>query len=206
MRFLRRTFAILAAGAVLSCSRAQAAREPAAPFSSLTSTVDWLNNYRAERPVALAPLAICALSLHGAFKEPETARVYVGFIAGLIGANPDRAETLIDKMFPLREEDQWAIVRGIAYSGHPHWKDLLRNVAVRMPNRAVMIAQYLDGRLPTLDQLSIKPSPTTFERVREALRVDWFSSDKDKPKKPVLEPTQTVLDTLWGVYLASGVL
>jgi hypothetical protein len=204
MRFLGGRFAILAASALLWFSTAQAARVPAVQFSSLTSTVDWINNYRAERPVAQAPLAIRALSLHGGFKEPEAAGVYVGFIAGLIGSNPDQAETLIGNMLPLREEDQWAIVRGIAYSGHSHWKGLLRKFAGRLPTRAVMIAQYLDGKLPTLDQLSIKPSPTTFERMREAMKVDWFDADKNKPKKPVLEPTQVLLDTLWGFYLASG--
>jgi len=119
MRFLAGQFTIAAAipcvaCAVLSFSSAQAAPAAAPPFSSLSSTVEWLNTYRAERPAALAPLAIRALSLHGGFKEPEAAGVYVGFIAGLIGANPDRADALIDKMFPLHEEDQWAIVRGIA--------------------------------------------------------------------------------------------
>ena len=34
-------------------------------------------------------------------------------------ANPDRAEELIGKMFPLPDADQWVIVRAIAYSGIP---------------------------------------------------------------------------------------
>ena len=53
----------------------------------------------------------------GAFKDPESAGAYVGFIAGVIGANPERAEELIGKMFPLPEENHWVIVRAIAYSG-----------------------------------------------------------------------------------------
>jgi hypothetical protein len=189
-------------GGLLSISGAVAANAPL-PFSSLPSTIDWINSYRAERPAAQAPLAIRALSYHGAFKEPEAAGVYVGFIAGLIGTHPDNAETLIRKMLPVRDEDQWAIVRGIAYSGHPHWKQLLREFAPDLPARAVMIAQYLDGTLPVLEELSITPSPTTFQRMRDALKVDWFDSKPPK-KKPVLEPTQTLLDTLWGYYLASG--
>jgi hypothetical protein len=204
MRFLASSVAIFATGAVLWCSAAEAARGPALPFASLSSTIDWINNYSASRPAAVAPMAIRALSLHGAFKEPDAAGVYVGFIAGLIGTQPDDAETLIGRMFPLREEDHWAIVRGIAYAGHPRWKALLREFAGRMPTRAVMIAQYLDDKLPLLDELVIKPSPTTWERVRGALKVDWFHSGQKKPTKPVLEPNQTLLDTLWGYYLASG--
>ncbi len=198
MRFLVGSMTILAALTMLCCG-AQAAR--VTPFASLSSTGNWINNFRVERRVDVAPLAIRALSLHGGFTEPEAAGVYVGFIAGLIGANPDRADALIAAMFPLREEDHWAIVRGIAYSGHPQWKDLLRQVAGRMPTRAGMIAQYLNGRLPTLNELSIRPGPTSFQRLREALRVDWFGGSK--PAKP-FEPNQTVLDTLWGQYLASG--
>ncbi len=44
----------------------------------------------------------------------------------MIGANPERAEELIGKMFPLPEENHWVIVRAIAYSAHPDWKHLLR--------------------------------------------------------------------------------
>ncbi|MBV9555922.1 MAG: hypothetical protein JO254_02475 [Pseudolabrys sp.] len=194
---MRSLAGFLAGFAILICSAAQAAPQPN-PFSSLNTTVDWINNYRIERPVNFAPVAIRALSLNGGFKDPESSGVYVGFIAGLIAANPDRADALIDAMFPMREEDHWAIVRGIAYSGHPRWRFLLKRAAERMPTRAAMIAQYMDGRLPTLDALVIKPSPTSFQRLREAL----FGGDK--PKKPQLEPTQTLLDTLWGYYLASG--
>ena len=56
-----------------------------------------------------------ALSWLGGFKDPETSGAYVGFMAGVIAANPDRAEELIAKMFPLPDADQWAIVRAIAY-------------------------------------------------------------------------------------------
>ncbi len=196
MRSLIRHMASFAA-LILIGSAAQAAPQPT-PFASLTTTLDWINSYRVERNADAAPTAIRALSLHGGFKDPESSGIYVGFIAGLIAANPDRADALIEAMFPMREEDHWAVVRGIAYSGHPRWKFLLRKFAGHMPTRSGMIAQYMDGRLPTLDALVIKPSPTSFQRLREAL----FGGDK--PKKPQLEASQTLLDTLWGYYLASG--
>ena len=98
-------------------------------LTSLQSSVDWINDYRRSHDVARAPLAIRALSYYGGLKEPENAGTYVGFIAGLLGTNPDKAGQLIDKMLPVRAEDQWAIVRGIAYSGLPNWKALLRSHA-----------------------------------------------------------------------------
>jgi len=104
---------------------------------------------------------------------------------------------------PVREEDQWAIVRGIAYSGLPNWKALLRQFANRLDKRELMIADYLNGRMPTLGSLVIKPSPSTWDTVQEKFKINW-PGEKKPQKLNVLEPSQEVLDTLWGYYLASG--
>ena len=74
-----------------------------------------------------------------------------GFLAGVIASNPDKADALIAKMFPLSPEHHWAIVRAIAYSGRPDWRTLLQRDAERMPARRVMIERFLAGKLPTLD-------------------------------------------------------
>ena len=51
--------------------------------------------------------------------------------------------------------------------------------------------------------LIVKPSPTTWQRMREGFKINWPGAKK--PNQPtVLEPNQEVLDTLWGYYLASG--
>ena len=44
-------------------------------------------------------------------------QIYLGFIAGAIGSNPAKAEQLIASFFPVPPEDEWVIVRAIAYSG-----------------------------------------------------------------------------------------
>jgi hypothetical protein len=76
-------------------------------------------------------------------------------MAGAIEANPKRAEALIAKMFPMPPEDQVAIVRAIAHSGHPEWRALLRKFAERMPARAVLIDRFITGKLPTLAQMPL---------------------------------------------------
>ena len=35
--------------------------------------------------------------------------------------------------FPVPPEDEWVVVRAIAYSGLPDWRVLLRKVAPKMP-------------------------------------------------------------------------
>ena len=61
-----------------------------------------------------------------AFKDAETSGPYIGFIAGVLGGNPDRAEDLIAKMLPIAPADHWVLVRAIAYSGLPDWKKCSR--------------------------------------------------------------------------------
>jgi hypothetical protein len=139
-----------------------------------------------------------ALSRLGAFKDPESSGAYVGFMAGVIAANPNRAEELVAKMFPLPDADQWAVVRAIAYSGHPQWQALLRKFADRMPSRQVMIDKYLAGKLPTLYQVSFDDKTSTWDTLRS------YVSFSKKPKEVALEPGPELLDTYWGVYFANA--
>lgn len=185
----------------LSFAPPAVAATKATPFRSLAEVNNWIDSYRATHDVARFGDAIKAASRFGAFKDPDAAGLQVGFIAGVLGANPDEADALVAQMFPLSESDHWAVVRGIAYSGLPNWRFVLKRAAQRMPSRTVMIEAYVSGRLPVLDDLSIKPSPTTWQRIRASLAID-FSGGKNKPR--VLEPTQALLDTLWGQYLATG--
>ncbi|MGE0565977.1 MAG: hypothetical protein AB7O50_15850 [Pseudolabrys sp.] len=189
----------LALAATLMFAPAEAAPQRAAPFQSLAEVTDWINTYRDRRDAARTGEAIKAASRFGGFKDPEQAGVYVGFIAGILGANRDRADRIVASMFPLSESDHWAVVRGIAYSGLPNWRFVLKRAAHRMPSRRVMIEAYTGGKLPILGDLKIEPSPTTWQRVKASL-----SFGNSKPVKPDLEPNQVLLDTLWGYYLATG--
>jgi hypothetical protein len=140
----------------------------------------------------------------GTFKEPEAAGAYVGFIAGVIGANPARAEELIHKMFPLPEETHWVIVRAIAYSEHPEWKRLLETFADRMPTRRVMIDRYLKGQTPTLFQVPSGRKQSMGQRVRYYFSYDTYFGDEKKVAPEALPPSPEVLDTFWGYYFATG--
>ena len=53
-------------------------------------------------------------------------------------------------MFPMPPEDQVAIVRAIAYSDLPDWKDLMLKFAERMPARKALIDRFVYGKQPTL--------------------------------------------------------
>jgi hypothetical protein len=188
--------------ALLVVMPAKAAPQRLADFTSTDAVLRWVNAYRAKPDPKGVPAAMRALSRFGALQDPDRCGVYVGFLAGVIGSDPDGAAVLIGKTLAMRSEDHWVIVRAIAYSGLPDWQQRLRNYASRIPARVAMIDKYIAGKSPTLDQLVVSPSPSGYERFRERMRLDAVIG---KPKRKVmLEPSPEVLDILWGYYFATG--
>src|SRR6195952_3706921 len=105
------------------------------PRASLSVVQQWIYNYRAKPDYAHVPAAVRVLFHAQSFKEPENAGIYLGFIAGAIASIPAKAEQLVTGLFPLAPENEWVIIRAIAYSGLPDWRNLLRRMASRMPGR-----------------------------------------------------------------------
>jgi hypothetical protein len=180
---------------------ASAASPP--PNGALNSTdamLKWINAYRGKPEPEALPVLVRGLSELQAFKDPETCGAYVGFIAGVLGANPDRADALIDRMLAIQPADHWVLVRAIAYSGLPNWKVLLVKFDERMPARSGMIEKYLDGKLPTLDQIAYQHAkPGVFDKIKAALKIG------SAPKTvAALDPDPELIDVLWGMYLATG--
>ena len=153
------------------------AAPPKNPFASPQHVLKWVNGYRAKPEPDKLPDAVRAMSTMGLFRDLEAGGVYIGFMAGVLGANPAKAEALIAKMFPMPPEDQVAIIRAIAYSELPEWKALLEKFVERMPARKVLIQHHLFGKAPTLKTLPLDQSPA-------ALDVLWgyyFASGSTEP-------------------------
>jgi hypothetical protein len=142
------------------------------------------------------------MSRLGLLSDTEGAGVYVGFLAGIIAKNPDLADVLIARMFPISDDHQWAIVRAIAYSGRPDWRTVMQRNAERMPARRVMIERFLAGKLPTLDQAPIEKDETWGEKMRGQFALTkYFGKGKTEL---ALDLTPDLLDTLWGYFYATG--
>jgi hypothetical protein len=176
------------------------------PRASLSVVQQWIYNYRAKPDYAHVPAAVRVLFHAQSFKEPENSGIYLGFIAGAIGSNPAKAEQLVGSFFPVAPEDEWVIVRAIAYSGLPDWRNLLRGMAPRMPGRKVMIDSYLAGTLPTLNAIPLEDAtPGMLDKLRGALSKNPFAKDDKKLKMmQTFAGNQDLLDTLWGYYFATG--
>jgi hypothetical protein len=176
------------------------------PRASLSVVQQWIYNYRAKPDYGHVPAAVRVLFHAQSFKEPENSGIYLGFIAGAIGSNPAKAEQLVNSFFPVPPEDEWVIVRAIAYSGLPDWRNLLRKVAPRMPGRKVMIDSYLAGALPTLSSIPLEETkPGMLDKLRGVFTKNPFAKDDKKVKMlQTFASNQDLLDTLWGYYFATG--
>jgi len=176
------------------------------PRASLNVVQQWIYNYRAKPDYVHVPAAVRVLFHSQTFREPENAGIYLGFIAGAIASNPAKAEQLVTSFFPVKPEDEWVIVRAIAFSGVPEWRNLLRRVAPKMPGRRVMIDSYLAGSLPTLTEIPLEePSPGMMEKIKGVFTKNPFAKDDKKLKmRQTFAGNQDLLDTLWGYYFATG--
>jgi hypothetical protein len=181
---------------------ATAVPRPNAPLSSNDAMLKWINAYRDKPDPDGLPVLVQTLSAMQAFKDAESSGAYVGFMSGVLGANPDRAAELIAKMLPIAPADHWVLVRAIAYSGLPNWKELLATFVDRMPARRAMIDKYLDGKLPTLDQIAYRiEKPGMMDKIKYVLT---FGTDSGEPKEIAIAPSPELIDILWGYYLATG--
>jgi hypothetical protein len=154
---------VATAAAPKSKSRPQ--QPPQAPMTSSQDILRWINSYRQNPEPQRLPGAVQAMSRLALFKELDAAGVYVGFTAGVLGANPDLAEKLVAQMFPMPPEDQVVIVRAIAYSGLPAWKELLGKFIERMPARKVLIEHHLYGKGQTLLKLPLDTTPAVLDTL-----------------------------------------
>jgi hypothetical protein len=163
---MRSAMAVMLALLLLSAPAAFAApSKKKVEFASSEHILRWINGYRMKPEPGRLPAAVKAMSELGVFREMDTAGIYVGFMAGVLHTNPTRAEELVTKMFPMPPEDQVAIVRAIAYSDLPDWKDLMLKFIERMPARKTLIDRFVYGKQPTLRQMALDAGTTPLDTL-----------------------------------------
>src|SRR5688572_30105399 len=167
-RFLTVLMLVMIAATAVSAATPRSKSRPQQQPVPMTSSQDilrWINSYRQNPEPHRLPMTVQAMSKLALFKDLDSAGVYFGFTAGVLGANPKMAEKLVAQMFPMPPEDQVVIVRAIAYSGLPEWKALLGKFVERMPARKVLIEHYLYGKGQTLMKLPLHTTPAALDTL-----------------------------------------
>jgi hypothetical protein len=185
---------------VAPVSSAKAVPPSASAFTTNDAILKWINGYRHRPDPEQLPSVVRALSAMQAFKAAESSGAYIGFVAGVLGSNVSHAEDLIAKMLSIDPADHWVLVRAIAYSGLPNWRELLATFVDRMATRRAMIDKYLDGKLPRLEQIDFQTDkPGILDKIKSTLHFG-----KEQKKAVALQPAPELIDVLWGYYLATG--
>ena len=204
---MRRVLAFLGLAFLVFALPAFAAAKPAKdkplkPFARSEELLKWISAYKLNPEPKRLPAAIKAMSEFGITKDMDQAGVYVGFAAGVIGSNPDIAEDLIAKCFPMSPEDQVLLIRAIAYSGLSDWKGMLAKFVERMPARKVLIDKFLYANKPVLADLPIAEDQSAIDvnwgyyfatgaeaPVRRIVTVLAWSTDKNEVEKLTIGAT-----------------
>ena len=201
---MRHAFLLLFLVLMLAPARADTAAELNAKSSE--AGLRWIKEYRGNPDRNAVPGLYKALSKRKAFSEPESSGVYVGFLAGVIGSEPKNAKRMILRILPIPFEDQWVLIRAVAYSGHPQWRELMLELITHLPDRRLLIEHYLSGRLPVLEETPLEPQrATTMEKVRRIFKRETYFGKKEKTPEPVTFVSHPeLIDTHWGIYFATG--
>ncbi|MET0406732.1 MAG: hypothetical protein ABW006_00035 [Hyphomicrobium sp.] len=203
---MRRIIAVLGL-ALLVAMPAFALAKPAKdkgpkPFQNAEELLKWINGYRKEPDPNRVPQAVKAMSAFGVTRDTDQSGVYIGFVAGTLGANPRTADDLIGKMFPLPPEDQVIVIKGIAYSGLPRWRQTMTSFVERMPARKVLIDKYVFGNKPTLTEISIKDDAGVID-------LNWgyyFATGWEAPIRRIVAALELSLDKDKVDYLTVGAM
>ncbi|MEC9367954.1 MAG: hypothetical protein VX871_04605 [Pseudomonadota bacterium] len=157
--------------------------------------LSWMYAYRKAPKPQQVPEAVGAMKKLGLLSDPEKSGFIIGFLAGVLHENPRSAPTLVRKMFPMPPKEQAVIIKAIAYSGLPNWQDLLRKIAPRMPERQLMVDEYLEGKAPTLMAVPLETGTPViyalwgfyvatgdYEPVTRIITALQWSKDKSEPE------------------------
>lgn len=164
--------------------------KPPKPFAKSEELLTWINGYRLKPEPKRLPEAVKAMIKSSVTKDMDQAGVYIGFVAGVLGSNPDDAEKLVSDMFPLDPNDQVLVIKAIAYSGHPDWKGLMLKFVERMPARKVLIDKFVFANKPTLENLP-------FEENSSAIDINWgyyFATGSEAPVRRIVTVLAWSLD------------
>lgn len=173
---------VRATGRAASKKASQVGAAEPKDFDTADQLLSWMTAYRETPDPKRLPQAINAMSRLGLLRDMDAAGLYAGFAGGVLGTNPDLAEELVAKMFPRPPEEQGIIIKAIAYSGLPNWRELLTKFVERMPARRKQIEAQLYGKGETLETVALDTGPAPID----ALWGYYFATGSFKPVERII--------------------
>jgi hypothetical protein len=76
-------------------------------FTKSEHILKWINDYRANPEPDKLPDVVHAMGDLGLFRDLDSAGVYVGFMGGVLGANPEKADRIVRHCSPCSLRIRW---------------------------------------------------------------------------------------------------
>ena len=104
---MRRIAQIVVACVLLAVLPAARPAKETGQLPSAEQVIRWIKAYRLKPEPDKLPTVVKVLSQLGAFQEADAAGLYVGFVAGVLGTNPEKAEKLarFNRKQVLKQDD-----------------------------------------------------------------------------------------------------
>ena len=132
-------------------------------FRSVEQIGHWINQYRNKPEPQRLPQLFRGMAELNMFADQDNSGLYLGFVGGVLSANPEIANSLVAKMFPLPPEYHAPLIKAIAYSGLPEWREMLRTNAERMPGRVVLVDRFMTGTMQSFEALKLDAGPVPLD-------------------------------------------
>ena len=116
-------------------------------FRTRDQVLTWISGYREDAEPNKLPAFVKAVARLRLLDDDERSGIYFGFVAGILADNQTKAAEFAADMFPLKPEHQIIVIRGLAYSGLPGWKRILKDLTERMPARKKLISDSLSAKV-----------------------------------------------------------
>lgn len=162
---------------LLLCS-SLAVAQPAGKFNSPEVIQSWMDTYYLHPQPRQFLEAIQAASAQGMLVQAYRWNTLIGFVAGVVGRNPELADPLVDLMQSLPPSQRQPLLVGLVYANHAQSRAALQKLARLLPEYKTGVARYMT--LPNPDITKVLP----LEGNSGAIDANWgyfMATGSDKP-------------------------
>jgi hypothetical protein len=152
-------------------------------FTAAPQVTRWMSHYYENPQPERVEAAVRYLSKSGYLGKRGSAPAVMGFISGVMAANPAEARTLALRLADLPEAQQPVLLIGLWYSGVPDSAAIFRELLPRMPGQKKRISNFIATAAPKITDIP----PERGSWVIDMLWGDFIATGSDAPVKRIID-------------------
>lgn len=152
-------------------------------FSAAPQVTGWMSHYYEHPQPERVEAAVRYLSKSGYLGKRGSAPAVMGFISGVMAANPGGARALALRLADLPEAQQPVLLIGLWYSGVPDSAAILRDLMPRMPGQKERISNFIATAAPKITDIP----PERGSWVIDMLWGDFIATGSEEAVKRIID-------------------